>query len=177
MAYVHTAARAEISNKAVASQSQAHVMLKIIAGVICLGLVLVTFGKLTGVGVELTQNGAAIATHQVTMMLGADDSVALKSVETGAVIAGFDKGHGGFLRNAIRAFGLKRNQMDILPQTPFVVTRWESGRVTLNDPATNHQVPVDSFGPMVTKMFAPLVEKKLARTSGSNFQNGNLKGG
>jgi hypothetical protein len=42
-----------------------------------------------------------------------------------------------------------------------VVTRWESGRVTLNDPATGHQVPVDAFGPMVTKMFAPLVPETM----------------
>lgn len=144
----------------VAAQNQARMMLKII-GVICfLGLLFVCLGKFTGLGVENVENGSMVQTHQVTMMIEADDTVALRSHESGAIVAGFDRGRGGFLRNAIRAFGLKRNQMKIPPQTPFVVTRWESGRITLNDPATNHQVPVDAFGPMVTKMFAPLVELK-----------------
>jgi putative photosynthetic complex assembly protein len=151
-------AKNEFTQPAVANQRQARVMIKIILAVACLGLAFVTLGKLTGLGTERVVNGAVVAAYPVTMMLEADDAVALRSVETGQIIVGFDKGRGGFLRNAIRAFGLKRNQMNVPPQIPFVVTRWESGRITLNDPATNHQVPVDSFGPMVTKMFAPLVE-------------------
>lgn len=163
MAYTNAASAAEVSVPAIASQRQAKLMIKIIAAVACIGLLLATVGKLTGIGAERVVNGAAVATYPVTMMVEADDAVALRSVATGKIIIGFDKGRGGFFRNAIRAFGLKRNQMKIAPATPFVVTRWESGRITLNDPATNHQVPVDSFGPMVTKMFAPLVEEKVTK--------------
>jgi putative photosynthetic complex assembly protein len=157
MAYLNAAPAAKISKTITAGQSQARLMIKIISAVACLALVFAIVGKFTGLGADRIVNGAVVATYPVTMMIEGDDAVALKSVETGAVIVGFDKGHGGFLRNAIRAFGLKRHQMNIAPQAPYVVTRWESGRITLNDPATNHQVPVDSFGPMVTKMFAPLV--------------------
>lgn len=143
-----------------ATQRQARLMFKIIGAICFLGLSFVALGKLTGLGVERVDNGIALQTYQVTMMIEANETVALRSHETGSVIVGFDRGRGGFLRNAIRAFGLKRNQMNVPSQTPFVVTRWESGRITLNDPATNHQVPVDAFGPMVTKMFAPLVATK-----------------
>jgi putative photosynthetic complex assembly protein len=160
MAYSPTVPARDIPQGVAAGQRQARLMIKIILSVAALGLTFAMIGKYTGLGAERVVNGAVIATYPVTMMLEADDSVALKSVETGAVIAGFDRGRGGFLRNTIRAFGLKRNQMKIHPATPFVVTRWESGRITLNDPATNHQVPVDAFGPMVTKMFAPLVAEK-----------------
>jgi hypothetical protein len=137
MAYSNTAPAPEFKQSVASGQRQAKLMIKIILAVACLGLVLASLGRFTG-----------------------DDAVALRSVETGQIVVAFDKGHGGFLRSAIRAFGLKRNQMKIAPATPFMVTRWESGRVTLNDPSTGHQVPVDSFGPMVTKMFAPLVADK-----------------
>ena len=160
MAYINAVPVAEMSKGAVAGQKQARLMIKIIVLVACTGLMLATIAKLTGIGAERVVNGSVVASYPVTMMLEADDSVTLKSALTGAVIVGFDSGRGGFLRNTIRAFGLKRNQMKIAPQTPFMVTRWESGRITLNDPATNHQVPVDAFGPMVTKMFAPLVAEK-----------------
>ena len=160
MAYSNAAPASEFKQSAASGQRQARVMIKIILAVAFLGLVLASLGKFTGIGAEKVVNGAVVATYPVTMMVEADDAVALRSVETGEIVVGFDKGHGGFLRSAIRAFGLKRNQMKIAPATPFVVTRWESGRVTLNDPATGHQVPVDSFGPTVTKMFAPLVAAK-----------------
>jgi putative photosynthetic complex assembly protein len=176
MAYLDTAS-AKNRTTVVAGQRQARLMIKIIASVACVALMLAIIARFTGLGAERVAHGAIVATYPVSMMIEGDDAVALRSVETGAVIIGFDKGHGGFLRNAIRAFGLKRHQMNIEPQAPYVVTRWESGRITLNDPATGHQVPVDSFGPMVTKMFAPLVEEKVAKITGSTFQNGNLKGG
>jgi putative photosynthetic complex assembly protein len=163
MAYTNIAAAAKFSKTAVAGQRQARLMIRIIASVACLGLMFAIVGTLTGIGADRVVNGAIVSTYPVTMMIEGDDAVALKSVETGAVIVGFDKGHGGFLRNAIRAFGLKRNQMNIEPQAPYVVTRWESGRITLNDPSTGHQVPVDAFGPMVTKMFAPLVPETAAK--------------
>ena len=150
----------EFKQSVASGQRQARVMLRIILAVACFGLVLASLGRFTGIGAERVVNGAIVATYSVTMMVEGDDAVALRSVETGDIIVDFDKGRGGFLRSAIRAFGLKRNQMKIAPATPFEVTRWESGRVTLNDPATGHQVPVDSFGPTVTKMFAPLVAAK-----------------
>jgi putative photosynthetic complex assembly protein len=150
----------EFKQSVASGQRQAKLMIKIILAVACFGLVLASLGKFTGIGAERVVNGAVVANYPVTMMVEADDAVALRSVETGQIVVAFDKGHGGFLRSAIRAFGLKRNQMKIAPASPFMVTRWESGRVTLNDPSTGHQVPVDSFGPMVTKMFAPLVADK-----------------
>ncbi len=153
----------EFKQSVASGQRQARIMLKIILAVACCGLALASLGKFTGIGAERVLNGAVVATYNVSMMVEADDAVALRSVETGQIIVGFDKGHGGFLRGAIRAFGLKRNQMKIAPAAPFVVTRWESGRITLNDPATNHQVPVDAFGPMVTKMFAPLVSEEISK--------------
>ena len=153
----------EFKQSVASGQRQARVMLKIILAVACLGLVLASLGRFTGIGTEKVVNGSVVSTYLVTMMVEADDAVVLRSVETGQIVIGFDKGRGGFLRSAIRAFGLKRNQMKIAPATPFMVTRWESGRVTLNDPATGHQVPVDSFGPTVTKMFAPLVPEKSAK--------------
>jgi putative photosynthetic complex assembly protein len=157
MAYSSTVQASDFKQSVASGQRQARVMLKIILTVACFGLVLASLGKFTGIGAAKVVNGAVVASYPVTMMVEADNAVALRSVETGKIIVSFDKGRGGFLRSSIRAFGLKRNQMKIAPATPFVVTRWESGRITLNDPSTSHQVPVDSFGPTVTKMFAPLV--------------------
>jgi putative photosynthetic complex assembly protein len=163
MAYSNMVPVLDRKQSVAAGQQQARLMIKIIASVACLALALASLARFTGIGAERIDHGNAVATYPVTIMVDAKDAVAMKSIDTGQVIVGFDKGHGGFLRNTIRAFDLKRHQMNIEPQAPYIVTRWESGRITLNDPATGHQVPVDSFGPMVTKMFAPLVPEATAK--------------
>ena len=160
MAFPNAVYPAGASKIVVAGQHQARVMIKIIASVICLALVFAIVGRYTGIGADRVVNGAAVATHQVTIIVKPDDSIELASFETKQLVAGFDAGRGGFLRGALRAFGLKRNQMNIDPAAPYNVTRWESGRVSLIDPQTGQFIPVDSFGPYVKRMFEPLVAVK-----------------
>ena len=157
MAYSGAVLTAEPSKAAVAGQQQARAMIKIIASVICLALMFAIVGRYTGIGADRVVNGSAVATHLVTIIVQPDESVVLASYDTKQIVAKFDAGHGGFLRGALRAFGLKRNQMKIDSATPYTVTRWESGRVSLVDSKTGQFIPVDSFGPYVQKMFEPLV--------------------
>ena len=160
MAYSNAVYPAEAGKTVAGGQRQARVMIKIIASVICLALVFAIVGRYTGIGADRVVNGAAVATHQVTIIVKPDDSIELTSFETKQLIAGFDAGRGGFLRGALRAFGLKRHQMNIDPATPYNVTRWESGRISLVDQQTGQFIPVDSFGPYVKRMFEPLVAAK-----------------
>jgi putative photosynthetic complex assembly protein len=156
-AFTHPVNRRVLTPADIKRERQARLMIKLIAGLAALSLALAVLAQATGLGAMKTNHGAAIATFDVTLKETADGGIALAALKDGAVIAGFDKGHGGFLRGALRAFSMHRKQQDIAPDAPFTVTRWESGRITLTDSATHETIPVDAFGPSVTKMFAPLV--------------------
>jgi putative photosynthetic complex assembly protein len=138
-------------------ERQARLMLRLVFSIAGLALALTILARLTGIGTDLHPLGAPIASHAVTIIETADKSVVFSDAVAGKVLLSYDAGRGGFFRSVLRAFALKRRAAGIAPEAPFDVTRWESGRITLSDPATGHRVPVDSFGPGVTRMFAPLV--------------------
>jgi putative photosynthetic complex assembly protein len=141
-------------------ERQARMLIKFLAALAGFALLLTLLAQTTGIGAAKTDHGQPIATYDVTMIEASDGGVALRSAKDGSVLVGFDKGRGGFFRGAIRAFSLKRHQLNVAPEVPFTVTRWESGHITLTDKGTGHQIPVDAFGPTVTAMFAPLVGAK-----------------
>jgi putative photosynthetic complex assembly protein len=141
-------------------ERQARLLIKFLGMLAVLAFLLALLAQTTGIGAAKTDHGQAVATYDVTMMEAEDGTVALRSAKDGAVLVGFDRGRGGFLRNSIRAFSLKRRQLNVAPEVPFTVTRWESGHITMTDIGTGHQIPVDAFGPTVTAMFAPLVGVK-----------------
>jgi putative photosynthetic complex assembly protein len=141
-------------------ERQARLLIKLIAGLAGLTMLLTILAQTTGIGAAKPELGQPVAGFTVTMMEQPDGSVALASAADGSVIAGFEKGRGGFLRGAIRAFSLQRRQHSVPPQAPFEITRWDSGRLTLTDTATGHRIPLDAFGPSVERMFAPLVDAR-----------------
>jgi putative photosynthetic complex assembly protein len=159
-AFSHPANGKIITAEDAKRERQARMLIKVLAGLAGFALLLTLLAQTTGIGAAKTDHGQAVATFDVTMVEASNGSVALRSAKDGSVLVGFDEGRGGFFRGAIRAFALKRRQLDVAPEVPFTVTRWESGHLTLTDTGTGHQIPVDAFGPTVTSMFAPLVGAK-----------------
>ena len=50
-----------------------------------------------------------------------------------------------------------RPPLEIGPATPFVLTRYEDGRLVLDDPATKASVTISSFGPTQIAAFDTLL--------------------
>jgi putative photosynthetic complex assembly protein len=66
-------------------------------------------------------------------------------------------GPDGFLRGALRAMTRQRMLARVGQGPPFVLTRWNDGRLTLDDSATHMHIAVSSFGPTQVESFERLM--------------------
>jgi putative photosynthetic complex assembly protein len=64
----------------------------------------------------------------------------------------------GFIFGMLRGIRQKRDVAQTDPKTPFRITRWQDGRMTLDDPSTGMHVAVSSFGPTQIASFEQLFQ-------------------
>jgi putative photosynthetic complex assembly protein len=146
-------------------ERQAWLMIRLVFAIAGLALLLTILATFTGIGTERVVRGAPVSVAAITIIEQPDHRLIMAHAPAGAVIAEYGPAKGGFLRGFLRAFALKRDAAHVPATAPFEITRWESGRITLTDTATGHRIPVDTFGPGVTRAFAPLVGQ--AQTQGN----------
>lgn len=89
-----------------------------------------------------------------------DGSLAVLDVNSGVEVVRLrSEGGNGFLFGAKRGIDYKRNLAHVDPETPFALTRWQNGRITLDDPATGMHIAVNSFGPTQVASFEQLFRR------------------
>jgi putative photosynthetic complex assembly protein len=66
-------------------------------------------------------------------------------------------GTNGFVRAAIRGLARQRHKRDIGAEPPFVLTRWDDGRHSLEDTATGERIYLEAFGSTQVQTFAELL--------------------
>lgn len=91
-----------------------------------------------------------------------DGAVRVEDAATSEQIALIDAGHGGFVRSTMRSLVHVRRQKGIGAETPFDLTLWDDGGLTLSDSATGKAVELGSFGPDNRAAFAALLERETA---------------
>ena len=64
------------------------------------------------------------------------------------------QGENGFLRGTMRGMARIRHLDGIDDATPFRLSAWQDGRLTLDDPATGRHVELEAFGPTNAESFA-----------------------
>ena len=62
----------------------------------------------------------------------------------------------GFMRATLRGLVRARKLADVGDATPFMLTRWDDGRMTLDDTTTGRKVALEAFGPTNAGAFAQL---------------------
>jgi putative photosynthetic complex assembly protein len=137
-------------------ERQAVLMIKLVFLIAALAIVLTVLARLTGIGTELVDRGVPVEARAITLIQHPDGHLVMADATTGVVYSDSTPVQGGFLRGVVRAFSLKRNAQGVPQSAPYAVTQWDSGRITLNDLSTGHQVPLDSYGPSVSRIFTPL---------------------
>lgn len=91
---------------------------------------------------------------------GAPDGGILVHDEASAEVAlTLPQGTNGFLRGALRGLADRRRRGSLSPETPFLLTAWDDGRVTIEDPLTKQRIAVSSFGPKQVKNFVGLLDR------------------
>ena len=114
----------------------------------------------SGVGRVEMQDGAPYQVLQLAFDDKPNGAVDVRDASRGDVIYVVDPGKGGFLRAALRTMARARMRDDIGRETPFRLTRWSDGTVSLDDPTTGRSIGLDAFGPDNAGAFAQLFKKR-----------------
>jgi putative photosynthetic complex assembly protein len=69
-------------------------------------------------------------------------------------------GEHGFIRGVLRGLARDRQMRGIGPETPFRLTLWANGRLSLTDLATDRTIELDSFGGSNRAAFMALLDGK-----------------
>lgn len=75
-----------------------------------------------------------------------DGAIRVRDARTGAEIAWLEPGSNAFVRGTLRALVRDRRKEELGAETPFRLTAWPDGRLTLEDPATGRHVALEAFG-------------------------------
>lgn len=126
------------------------------AALVTLSLAGALFGRLAGHTSEAPP-AAAVESHQLRFA-DRNDGAVVVTTEDGRVVSVVAPGTNGFLRGVVRGLAQERLRRDTDGATPFELTRWSDGRLSLSDPVTDRHVYLEAFGPSNVAPFAALLD-------------------
>ena len=126
-------------------------------------LVALVFGvaiqaKLSGRTASEEPVTAVAQQREVRFDLQPDGTLAVFDVGQQREITRLHSDGNGFIFGMLRGIKQKRDVAHTDPATPFRITRWQDGRMTLDDPSTGMHVAVSSFGPTQVASFRQLFQ-------------------
>ncbi|MCF1502630.1 photosynthetic complex assembly protein PuhC [Afifella sp. H1R] len=89
----------------------------------------------------------------------ANGGVGIFDASDGSQIAVAAPGTNGFLRATLRGLAHERERRGISPDSPFRLTYWDDGQLSLEDPSTGRLVALEAFGPTNAQVFARFLSK------------------
>jgi putative photosynthetic complex assembly protein len=136
---------------------------------ICFALTAASVGRLTGMA-AVQPVSTAISERYLRFEDRADGAVMVydaKANPTDQSAQPIDvvTGQNGFLRGTLRGFARTRRADGVSPQSPFLLTAWADGRLTLVDPATGRHADLEAFGPANVPIFAEFLIPPAHRTT------------
>jgi putative photosynthetic complex assembly protein len=132
------------------------------AALVGLALVTTTVARLSGIGTTHAPVAAAVESRDLRFEDRRDGTVAVYDVASGRVIDEISSGTNGFLRGVLRGLARDRKLQHIGTEPPFRLTRWDDGRLSIEDMATQHRIELVSFGPTNAAAFARLLRDRSA---------------
>ena len=127
------------------------------AALIALTVIGATTARLTGVGKTPELSARAVQTLSLRFDDQADGSVLVRRASDQAVIYTIAPETNGFMRATLRGLAQERLRSGIGEATPFLLTRWSDGRMSLEDLTTGRNVALDAFGETNSGAFAKLL--------------------
>ena len=118
------------------------------------------YARNSGVGRVTLEGATPYRVLQLAFDDRADGGVDVRDAARGDVLYIVKPGEGGFIRATMRTLAQARMRDDIGRATPFRLTRWSDGAMTLEDPTTGRSVGLDAFGPDNAGVFAQLLKKR-----------------
>jgi putative photosynthetic complex assembly protein len=119
--------------------------------------------RLTDVGTLHMPAASAVETLALRFEDQPDGSVAVRDAQDNHTIYIVQPGAYGFIRSTLRGLARERRRSDLDASTPFTLTRWSDGTVSLQDVSTSRRVNLDAFGPDNARAFAQLFNERGGR--------------
>jgi len=131
----------------------------VLAGAVALvgfALVAVAVGRVSDIGaVHMPQSGVVEALA-LRFEDQDDGAVAVRDARDDRIIYTVAPGTNGFIRATVRGLVQERKRSGIGPETPFTLTHWSDGTLSLEDSTIGRRVSLDAFGPTNAEAFAQL---------------------
>jgi len=120
------------------------------------GLTIVGSGmaRVTDVGTSRMAPSSAVQTLLLRFDDLADGGVAVRNAVDGSQIYKVEPAADGFIRATMRGLARERIRSGVGPETPFKLTRWSDGTLSLHDETSGRRVDLDAFGPSNAGAFA-----------------------
>jgi putative photosynthetic complex assembly protein len=132
------------------------------AALVAFALAATSVGRITGVGrLEMPQE-RAVETLALRFEDRDDGAVLVRDARDGQVIYIVAPGTNGFIRATVRGLVQERKRSGIGAGTPFTLTHWSDGTVSLEDATIGRRVALDAFGPANAEAFAQLFAARSA---------------
>lgn len=119
-------------------------------------LLAATYGRMTGARMVMPPANV-VAERTLRFEDRADGGVTVLDAINNRRVAIIAPGTNGFLRATVRGLAQERRREDTSPATPFRLTAWSDGRLTLVDPTTSRHIDLEAFGTTNGEAFAHLL--------------------
>jgi putative photosynthetic complex assembly protein len=116
------------------------------------------FGRATHIGTVSVAESQAWQSIRVRFEDRPDGAIVMLDEASGDERARLAAGQGGFVRGVLRSLARERAQSGIDAGPPFELTRWQDGRLSLQDLATGRRIEIDAFGPDNAASFRNLLD-------------------
>lgn len=103
---------------------------------------------------------APLATRDIRFEDRADGAVLVRDARSGAVVETLQPGAEGFMRGGMRGLARQRMIAGVSPTSPFRLSAWPDGRLTLQDAATGNTMELHAFGRTNAEAFLRLLAKE-----------------
>jgi putative photosynthetic complex assembly protein len=130
------------------------------AALICFAIAASLYSRTTGVGRVALHGAQPFKVLQLRFEDMPNGGVDVWDAERGDVIYVVEPGKGGFMRATLRTLAQARMRDNQGAATPFRLTRWTDGTISLDDPMTGRALELDAFGPDNAGLFAQLFTRR-----------------
>jgi putative photosynthetic complex assembly protein len=123
---------------------------------VVIALILTWAARLSDIGTLHMPKQQAVKTLSLRFEDHDDGSVAVRDASDDKVIYTVASGTNGFIRATLRGLVRERKREGIGPETPFTLTHWSDGTISLEDTTIGRRVSLEAFGPTNAGAFAQL---------------------
>jgi putative photosynthetic complex assembly protein len=127
------------------------------AGLIGLSLLAASVARLGGLPGTALPDAAPAQSRELRFEDRDDGAVVVRDGRDDGTVAVLAPGTNGFIRAVMRGLVRDRKRRDDGPEIPFRLSRWDDGRLLLEDPATGARVELESFSVTNAGAFAGLL--------------------